>query len=173
MFDRFDFSDFGSPPTPMNSNHPGSAGSGIALQPAISDTGFSTGSDPFAGDSAPRQTSPTDACGASAPGPDRGLVVARPPLTLFGFAFALAAVGVAIAGVWGGAVVPAAVGWFLAGQIAIGLLGVYTLVDTWRRADAVYSAPRWTGTAYWAVVVVSMAGIAFGAVHLALWAGRL
>ncbi len=48
--------------------------------------------------------------------------MARPPLGLFGLAIALAAAGALVAGVWGGALVAAAVGWSLAGPVAIGVL---------------------------------------------------
>ncbi|WP_354523923.1 hypothetical protein [Mycolicibacterium sp. 624] len=100
------------------------------------------------------------------------LTVARPPLALFGLAIALATAGAVIAGVWGDALAAAGVGWLLAGPLAIGLLAIYTLVDTRRRTNAVYSAPSWTGAAYWTAVTVCMAGIAISAWYLALWAGR-
>ena len=77
----------------------------------------------------------------------------------------------AISGVWGHALVAAAAWWFAAGPMSIGVLSTYTRVDTRRRADAVYSAPRWTGAAYWVVVAVCLSGIGLGAWYLALWAG--
>ena len=168
MMDPFDFSDFGSPrPTATGGGH-------STLQHTQPDAKLDTGFDPFA-DGGPRKLESHDAFGMTTSGatatPDR-LEVARPPLALFGFAIALAAAGVLIAGVWGGAVAAAAVGWFLAGPAAIGVLAYYTLVDTRRRTDAVYSAPSWTGAVYWTVVSVCLIGIAFGAWHLALWAGR-
>jgi hypothetical protein len=72
----------------------------------------------------------------------------------------------------GGVLVPALVGWLLAGPLAIGALAVYTRVDTRRRSESIYSAPRWTATLYWAVLVVCLVGIALGAWQIALWAGR-
>jgi hypothetical protein len=105
VFDPFDFSDFGSPPATVSSDRPWPAGSRVALQPAIRETGLSTGFDPFTGDNAPRQTSP-DTFSASAPGPDRRPAGARPSSPLFGFALSLAARA------FGGAVAPASVGGF-------------------------------------------------------------
>jgi hypothetical protein len=37
----------------------------------------------------------------------------------------------------------------------------------------VYSAPTWTGSAYWLVLAVCLVGIAVAAWQIALWAGRL
>jgi hypothetical protein len=164
MVDPFDFSDFGSP-----------ASNGRAtLQPSRSESKLATGFDPF-GDTRPAATVTGDAFGTTAAGSagsTGSLEVAGPPLALLGLATAIAAAGVLIAGVWGAAVVAAAVGWSLAGPGAIGVLAFYTLVDTRRRTDAVYSAPSWNGVAYWAVVSVCLIGITVGAWHLALWAGR-
>ena len=56
--------------------------------------------------------------------------------------------------------------------IAIGALAVYTRVDTRRRTESIYSAPRWAATLYWAVLAVCLIGIALGAWQIALWAGR-
>lgn len=164
MFDPFDFSDFGSP-------RPNGR---TTLQPSRPDSKPDTGFDPFA-DEGPPQAESRDVFGATTTGAlqlTQSLAVARPPLALFGLAIVLAAAGVLIAGVWGSAVAAAAVGWFLAGPAAIGVLAVYTLVDTRRRTDAVYSAPSWTGALYWVVVAVCFVGITIGAWHLALWAGR-
>jgi hypothetical protein len=95
---------------------------------------------------------------------------------LFALALGLAVAGAAIAVlgvVSGAAMLPTAVaGWLLAGPVAIGAMAAYTRVDTKRRSEAVYSAPSWTGTAYWAVLAVCLIGIAVGAWQIALWAGR-
>jgi hypothetical protein len=178
MFDPFDFSDFGSPRTMARTlaSNPAatSPGEPTALQPVRPDPKLDTGFDPFA-DAAPRKPATQDAFGIATPGATasaQGLTVARPPLRYLALAIVLAAAGVLIAGLWGSAVAAAAVGWFLAGPAAIGVLAVFTLVDTRRRTDAVYSAPSWIGAAYWAVVVVCLIGIAAGAWELALWAGR-
>jgi hypothetical protein len=72
----------------------------------------------------------------------------------------------------GGILVTALAGWLLAGPIAIGALAVYSRVDTRRRSESIYSAPRWAATLYWAVLTVCLLGIALGAWQIALWAGR-
>jgi hypothetical protein len=61
----------------------------------------------------------------------------------------------------------------LAGPVAIGVLAEFSRADTRRRTHAVYSAPRWVPNVYWAILVVCLLGIAVGAWHIALWAGRL
>ena len=45
-------------------------------------------------------------------------------------------------------------------------------MDTRRRSESIYSAPRWATTLYWAVLVVCLVGIALAAWQIALWAGR-
>jgi hypothetical protein len=165
MFDPFDFSDFGS-------SRPNGQNGQSTLQPSRPESKLTTGFDPF-GQSSARPAQPVDAFGVTTHGlGQQDLAVGRPPLGLFGLAIVLAVAGALIAGVWGGAFVAAAVGWSLAGPVAIGVLAFYTLVDTRRRTDAVYSAPSWTGAAYWVVVAACLSGIAIGAWHLALWAGR-
>jgi hypothetical protein len=169
MVDPFDFSDFGPP-----HGVPVSPAGHTTLSSPQPDSKLNSGFDPFA-DSPPRPAKSQDVFGATTTAvttPGGSLLVARPPLALFGLAIALAGAGAVVAGVWGSALAAATVGWLLAGPFAIGILAVYTLVDTRRRTSAVYSAPSWTKAAYWTVVAVCMAGIAIGAWHLALWAGR-
>ena len=97
-------------------------------------------------------------------------------LKWFAVAFVLAAAGVVLAlmsaASGGGVLGIALAGWLLAGPMAIGALTLYTRVDTRRRSEAIYSAPRWAGTLYWAVLAVCLIGIALGAWQIALWAGR-
>jgi hypothetical protein len=178
MVDPFDFSDFGSPRTmarTLASNSAAASAGGPAALPRVQpDPKLDSGFDPFA-DAAPTKSATQDAFGVTASGATasaQSLTVARPPLGFLGLAVVLAAAGAVIAGVWGSAVVAAGIGWLLAGPVAIGVLAVYTLVDTRRRTDAVFSAPSWIGAAYWTVVVVCLAGIAVAALQLALWAGR-
>jgi hypothetical protein len=104
------------------------------------------------------------------------LATAGPPLKWFAVTLLLAVAGVVLAVIsaasGGGVLVPALAGWLLAGPFAIGALAVYTRVDTRRRSESIYSAPRWTATLYWAVLIVCLVGIALGAWQIALWAGR-
>jgi hypothetical protein len=165
MLDPFDFSDFGSPSPPNGRS---------TLQPPRPGPKLDTGFDPFA-DAQPRVVKSVDAFGTTTPATadSDSLRLAGPPLSLLGLAVVLAVTGASLAGVWGGgAVITTAIGWSLAGPVAIGVLAFYTLVDTRRRTEAVYSAPNWAATAYWAVVLVCMAGITISAWYLALWAGR-
>jgi hypothetical protein len=178
----FDFSDFGPPKRPSVPTPPSGPGRPAAA-PQGGD-GFSTGFDPWANQ--PKTQSPSrpdggfgqagaqDAFGqATSAGM---LATAGPPLKWFAVTLLLAVAGVVLAVIsaasGGGVLVPALAGWLLAGPFAIGALAVYTRVDTRRRSESIYSAPRWTATLYWAVLVVCLVGIALGAWQIALWAGR-
>ena len=145
--------------------------------------GFSTGFDPWAnqpktqprsGQEAVRSVGGQDAFGqATSAGT---LATAGPPLKWFAVTLVLAVAGAVLALIsaasGGGVLVTALAGWLLAGPLAIGALAVYTRVDTRRRSESIYSAPRWAATLYWAVLVVCLVGIALGAWQIALWAGR-
>ena len=174
----FDFSDFGPSKRPSAPNPP--AGPGGPAVPHGGD-GFSTGFDPWTNQpkTQPRSrqevlSGAQDAFGqATSAGT---LATAGPPLKWFAVTLLLAAAGVVLAVIsaasGGGVLVPALAGWLLAGPLAIGALAVYTRVDTRRRSESIYSAPRWTATLYWAVLAVCLLGIALGAWQIALWAGR-
>ena len=171
--DPFDFSDFGP-----SSGRPASPRTGSGSRPPGAD--FSTGFDPWANQpkTQPRarsqDTSGRDAFGQAITA--ETLPTAGPPLKWFGVALVTAAAGVVLdlisATGGGGVLAPALAGWLLAGPVAIGALAVYTRVDTRRRSESIYSAPRWATRLYWAVLVVCLVGIALGAWQMALWAGR-
>jgi hypothetical protein len=175
--DPFDFTEFGPP---AGGATPPRIGAGS--RPPGAD--FSTGFDPWANqpESQPRARR-QDAFGQSGDRDAFGqaittgtLATGGPPLKWFGVALVMAAAGVVLALVsatgGGGVFAPALAGWLLAGPVAIGALAVYTRVDTRRRSESIYSAPRWAARLYWAVLVVCLVGIALGAWQIALWAGR-
>jgi hypothetical protein len=179
----FDFSDFGPPKRPTGQTPPSAGPSGQAAPPQGGGT-FSTDFDPWANQpkTQPRpgqhgafgQSGGRDAFGqATTVGT---LATAGPPLKWFAVALVLAVAGVVLAlmsaASGGGMLVTALAGWLLAGPIGIGALALYTRVDTRRRSESIYSGPTWTGTLYWAVLVVCLVGIALGAWQIALWAGR-
>jgi hypothetical protein len=179
----FDFSDFGPPKRPSVSAPLSGPGGPAAASPQGVDE-FSTGFDPWANQPKTQsrsrqegvfgQSGAQDAFGqATSAGT---LATAGPPLKWFAVTLLLAVAGVVLAVIsaasGGGVLVPALAGWLLAGPLAIGALAVYTRVDTRRRSESIYSAPRWTATLYWAVLVVCLVGIALGAWQIALWAGR-
>jgi hypothetical protein len=190
----FDFSDFGPPrrstgPTPPPA---GSSGQPPAAPPGGG--GFSAGFDPWAnvpktqprrgqqdafdeagGGEAFGQSGGQDAFESSGALGGEALATAGPPMVWFAVALALAVAGVVLAllsALSGGVLATALVGWLLAGPIAIGALAVYTRVDTRRRTESIYSAPRWAARLYWAVLAACLIGIALGAWQIALWAGR-
>ncbi|MDT5192165.1 MAG: hypothetical protein QOI28_4416 [Mycobacterium sp.] len=191
----FDFSDFGPPRRPTGPTPPpaGSSGQPPAAPPP-GGGGFSTGFDPWA--NAPktqRRRGQQDAFDEAGGGEAFGqsgrhdafelsgalgggtLATAGPPLVWFAVALALAVAGVVLAllsALSGGVLATALVGWLLAGPIAIGALALYIRVDTRRRTESIYSAPRWVATLYWAVLAACLIGIALGAWQIALWAGR-
>lgn len=184
----FDFSDFGPSKQAPGAAPPAAQGAGFG--------GFSPGFDPWANQRpaapTPQPGEPFGAAGPAAFDPTAGrdafghltegpvgvgaLATARPPLVWFAVALALAVAGAALAGlsaVSGPMIAAAAAGWLLAGPLAIGALAVFSRVDTRRRTEAIYSAPSWTSTLYWAVLAVCLIGIALGAWQIALWAGTL
>jgi hypothetical protein len=174
----FDFSDFGPPNRPSGPIPPPAGPGGPAAAPPQGGGGFSTGFDPWANQpkTQPRsgQSGGQDAFGQAT---DAGtLATAGPPLKWFAVTLVLAVAGAGLALIsaasGGGVLVTALAGWLLAGPLAIGALAVYTRVDTRRRSESIYSAPRWTATLYWAVLVLCLVGIALGAWQIALWAGR-
>jgi hypothetical protein len=167
--DPFDFSEFGAGrPARTPPVQAPAAGESPGPPP---NRAFDTGFDPFGGQrSGGSDTDHPDVFGATTAG---ALTVAGPPVALFALAFACAVAGLAIGVWWGPRVGAAFTGWLLAGPVAIGVLAEFSRVDTRRRTDAVYSAPRWVRDVYWAIVAVCLLGIAVGAWHIALWAGTL
>ena len=189
----FDFSDFGPAKRPGGPTPPPAGPGGPPPPGAPPAPGTSGGFDPWAGQ--PRTSTPRggqDAFGAPAgqdafgvptgqdtfgqtAGAATTLPTAGPPLHWFAVALALAVAGVVLAGIGalsGPNIATALIGWLLAGPVAIGALALYTRVDTRRRTEAIYSAPTWAPTLYWAVLGVCLLGIAVGAWQIALWAGR-
>jgi hypothetical protein len=197
----FDFSDFG--PQKHSAAPGAAPPGAKPAAPGQDGGGFSTGFDPWAnqspstaypGTSTPAGD-PADEFGAGAaatfdssdgrdafgqlsasPAAVGTLTTAGPPLVWFGVAFALAIVGVVLAAIsaLSGPMIAVAVGgWLLAGPLAIGALAVFSRVDTRRRTEAIYSAPTWASTLYWAVLAVCLVGIAVAAWQIALWAGTL
>ena len=180
----FDFSDFGPPKRPSAPTPPPAGPGGSAAAPLQGGDDFSTGFDPWANQPKTQSRSRQEAVFGQSGGQDAfgqatsagTLATAGPPLKWFGVTLVLAVAGVVLALIsaasGGGLLMTALAGWLLAGPLAIGALAVYTRVDTRRRSESIYSAPRWTATLYWAVLVVCLVGIAFGAWQIALWAGR-
>jgi len=175
----FDFSDFGPPKRPSGPTPPPAGPGGPAAAPPKGSGDFSTGFDPWANQPKTQPRSVQAGGGRDAFGDATSaatLATAGPPLKWFGVTSVLAVVGAVLALIsaasGGGVLVTALAGWLLAGPLAIGALAVYTRVDTRRRSESIYSAPRWAATLYWAVLVVCLVGIALGAWQIALWAGR-
>jgi hypothetical protein len=179
----FDFSDFGPPKRPSVPTPPSGPGGPAAAPPQGGD-GFSTAFDPWANEPKTQSRSRQEGVFGQLGAQDAfghatttaTLATAGPPLKWCAVTLLLAVAGVVLAIIsaasGGGVLVTALAGWLLAGPLAIGALAVYTRVDTRRRSESIYSAPRWTATLYWAVLVVCLVGIALGAWQIALWAGR-
>ncbi len=179
----FDFSDFGPPKRPGAPTPPPAGPGGSAAAASQGGDAVSTGFDPWANQPKTQSRSRQEEFGQSGAQDAFGqatsaemLATAGPPLKWFAITLVLAVAGGALALIsaasGGGVLVTALAGWLLAGPIAIGALAVYTRVDTRRRSESIYSAPRWTATLYWAVLGVCLVGIALGAWQIALWAGR-
>lgn len=98
---------------------------------------------------------------------------AGPPFVWLAATVATAIVGLILAVALGTQPVAAIVAWVLCGPIAIGLLAVFTSVDTRNRAKPIYSQPEWVGFAYWGGFALSLVGVAFAAWRIADWVGHL
>jgi hypothetical protein len=180
----FDFSDFGPSKRPIAPTPPPAGPGGPAAAPPQGGDGFSTGFDPWANQPTTQSRSRRERVFDQSGGQDAfgiatstgTLTTAGPPLKWFAVTLVLAVAGAVLAlisaAAGGGVLATALAGWLLAGPLAIGALAVYTRVDTRRRSESIYSAPRWTATLYWVVLVVCLVGIALGAWQIALWAGR-
>lgn len=136
-------------------------------------------SDPFdlnryaVGAGTPSAGAPSDPGWDTPSGGDARLTVGTPPVL-----WLVAAVVVALAGAGLAALVvrsgPATLlPWVLAGPVGIVLLGVYSIVDTRRRASSIYAAAGWVGPFYVAAVVVILAAVVVTAVNIAQWVGHL
>jgi hypothetical protein len=102
------------------------------------------------------------------------LEVATPPI---GWIVAAIVAGVAALAVvlgFGGAIEWAAVGWVVAGPIAIGLLAAFTIHNVRRQTSPLYDdrAPL-VPALYWPAVVIAGVGVAISAWFIADWVGRL
>lgn len=101
------------------------------------------------------------------------LTRAKTPMVWLWVALGLVAVSVVIEVLFGTDVVYAAVGWALAGPLALLCLHFFLRADARAREAAIYSeagAATWT---YRAVVILIVLATAFAAFRLASWWGRL
>lgn len=99
-------------------------------------------------------------------------VAAQPPVVVLVAALVLALAGIGVtAATWG---VPLTLlGWFLAGPLAIGVITLYSMIDTARRAAPLYGGAAWTRPAQIVVTVLIVAGVLLSSVSIAMWVGRI
>lgn len=148
---------------PRSSNSFGSSASDpfAPTQPHAA-TGQNSG-DPFAREAGVSTAMPSAGGGA--------ISVARPPAFLLLIAIGLAVAAAVLAGVL--ALPGVAIGaWVVAGPIAIGLIALFVIRDTWARSSGVYAAPGWVKPLHWAAIVVCLLCILVPAIRIALWVGR-
>lgn len=169
--DPFDFSDYTSPRREASGQWPtGSPAADPLFNPF--------GGEPVAATDFARTGTTDTAVDSFGTAPARSITVSAqgsPPLHWLAFAALAALAGIAATAVaLGGGPVPfALLGWGLAGLVAFGLLAVFTVLDTRKRALAVYAASGLALLAYKGVVVVAGVGVLLGAWSIADWAGRL
>ena len=65
------------------------------------------------------------------------------------------------------------IAWFIAGIIGVGLVGVYFIADTHRRAESFYSFIGWKTALYWCTCAVITGGVIWSAIDIAHWVGKL
>lgn len=100
------------------------------------------------------------------------LVVAKPPTWLLFAAAGLALLAGVVALVQANPVV-AIVCWLLAGPVAIGLLALFVVKDTFARSSGLYAAPDWVKPMHYVAICVCLLCILAPALRLAYWVGRL
>lgn len=105
--------------------------------------------------------------------PAAGIQIGTPQVVWLVLAAAVSLVALALAGLLGGMILPAAAGWLLSGPVAIGLLAVFVHTETRRRAMPTYADPGWLKAFYVGCVVLALAAVLASALRIALWAGRL
>lgn len=98
--------------------------------------------------------------------------VGKPPVLWLGLSALSALVGGFVGWFFGVRLPPALIGWFLAGPVAIGLLGRYVWLDTVRRAQPTRIDYPWAAPAYYASLGLAIAATAVVATVIALWFGR-
>ncbi|PRQ10577.1 hypothetical protein C1Y63_10715 [Corynebacterium sp. 13CS0277] len=65
------------------------------------------------------------------------------------------------------------IAWFMAGILGVGLVGVYFIADTRRRAESFYSFIGWKTALYWVTCAVITGGVIWSAIDIAHWVGKL
>jgi hypothetical protein len=158
--------DFGPPPGHRPGQPPGMPPPGP----------FGGGGGPFGGPVQPNPGGPPQhglgAAGFGVPGTPAGPTVAHPPTWLLFLAVGLALVAGIVALVLDSPVV-AIVCWVVAGPVAIGLLALFVVKDTFARASEVYSALDWVKPLHYGAIVLCLLCILVPALRIADWVGRL
>ncbi len=168
--DPFDFSEYASSRSGGDKQWPsGSAAAGPLFSP------FTAPPQPAAAASSPETATPGDPFAAPAPRSTVVLAQGKPPVRWLAFAGLAAVAGIAFAvfSLGGASVLFAFVGWVLAGLLAFGLLAMFSVSDTRRRAMSAYAESRSVVNVYRVVVAVAIVGVGLGAWSIADWAGRL
>ncbi len=134
---------------------------------------FDTGSAPVG---TPAQGSSSSGFPPPAPSPEQPLTALGPPMVYLMVAAALGVVGSVVAALSIFRVIPpgsAAIGWSLAGPLAIGVIGSFLAQDTKRRAAPLYVAPASINVAMWITGAAAMIGTIVGSLGMAMWVGHL
>lgn len=96
----------------------------------------------------------------------------KPPVVWLALSALAAIVGGLAAWFWGIRLLPAMLGWLVAGPVAIGLLARYVWLDTVRRAQPTHADYAWTGPGYFGCLVLAILATAVAAFEIAVWFGR-
>lgn len=99
-------------------------------------------------------------------------MAAKPPTWLLFLAAGLALVAGIIALVLANPIV-AIVCWLVAGPVAIGLLALFVVRDTFARSSGLYAAPDWVKPMHYVAIGVCLVCILAPALRIADWVGHL
>lgn len=150
-------------------------GTGPGVPPGAPTSGPFASGTPFGGPpqqnpSSPPQAGPGGVFGA--PAAASGLTAAKPPVWLLFVAAGLALTAGAVALLLNEPAV-AIVCWVLAGPVAIGLLALFVVKDTFARSSGLYAAPAWVKPLHYGAIVLCLVCILVPALQIADWVGHL
>ncbi|WP_432558922.1 hypothetical protein [Granulicoccus sp. GXG6511] len=97
---------------------------------------------------------------------------AKPPTWLLFLAGGLA-VAAGLVAVFFGSPVVAIICWLVAGPVAIGLLALFVMKDTFARSSDLYAAPGWVKPLHTVAIIVCLICILAPALRIADWVGHL
>lgn len=161
----------GAPSGPAGNPFSGSVPNNPLSAPSASPPPSGPPATPF-GAPQPTQPGQNNVFGPATTAPPAGLTAAKPPTWLLFVAAGLALAAGIVALLLDSPVI-AIVCWFVAGPIAIGLLALFVVKDTFARSSGLYAAPGWVKPLHYVAIGLCLVCILAPALRIADWVGHL